>query len=81
MREKTFFFPHGLGTRLHYFWPHQIHFIFLQTTTGEAALHFACQKHWPSTTKQLVMAGADLTIMNHVGFTPFLVAVVEGFYL
>ena len=55
-------------------------FLIVQTITGETPLHFACSKKWPVAAKQLVFAGADMLSINDTGFTPFLFAVVEGFY-
>ena len=55
-------------------------FLIVQTITGEMPLHFACSKKWPVAAKQLVFAGADMLSINDTGFTPFLFAVVEGFY-
>ena len=50
-----------------------------QSNDGETPLHYAIQKYWPNITRQLVLAGADLTLKNRHGCTPFMYAVVESF--
>jgi ankyrin repeat protein len=52
----------------------------LQNSSGDTALHLACQHGWATTTRQLVMAGAKLSTVNEQGGNVFLHAVVKRFY-
>ena len=51
----------------------------LQNFEGDSPLHLAVQKQWTATTRQLLDAGADISVANHQGCTVFIIAVTGGF--
>ncbi|CAI8033700.1 E3 ubiquitin-protein ligase MIB2 [Geodia barretti] len=50
-----------------------------QNFEGDSPLHLAVRKRWTATTRQLLDAGADISVANYEGCTVFIGAVTGGF--